>query len=240
MTAIAASKTGLRPFASFYSSVPRLSTDSAARLSPASRCSRDPPALPLFKRWTHDSAPPNHVHKSHQHLDLSYRLFRPKDGPSTFPPLLILHGLLGSKRNWTSLSSKIAGAAQRDVYAIDARNHGHSPHSPEHSLEAVARDLVHFMDALGLKKGVLMGHSSGAKAAMLFALKHPARIQGLVAVDGSPLGREPKGEVKRIARYVDALEQVVERKCKTFEEAEDVLKEFEEVNTSCGAHFSVS
>ncbi|MGH8728747.1 MAG: alpha/beta fold hydrolase [Burkholderiales bacterium] len=41
------------------------------------------------------------------------------------PPLIILHGMFGSARNWNSVAKRIA--ASRRVYAVDLRNHGNSP-----------------------------------------------------------------------------------------------------------------
>ena len=41
------------------------------------------------------------------------------------PPLIILHGLFGSGRNWTGIAKKLA--ANWRVSTVDLRNHGASP-----------------------------------------------------------------------------------------------------------------
>jgi pimeloyl-ACP methyl ester carboxylesterase len=95
-------------------------------------------------------------------------------------------------------------------------------------MEAMSADVVSLLDHLGIPKAAIMGHSSGSKVGMLVALKHPERTAALVAVDGSPIGEEPRDEVQRIAGYIDAIFEVVGRGCKTTEEAMKVLEAFEE------------
>ena len=56
------------------------------------------------------------------------------------PPLVLLHGLLGSSRNW--LTAGAALAERHEVVALDARNHGRSPHNAEMSYPAMTADLL--------------------------------------------------------------------------------------------------
>lgn len=44
-------------------------------------------------------------------------------------PIIISHGLFGSKNNWRGLARRISEATKRTVYAVDLRNHGDSPHT---------------------------------------------------------------------------------------------------------------
>lgn len=55
---------------------------------------------------------------------------------------------------------------------MDARNHGDSGQSPEHSYELMADDLREFHRQNGIDRSVLLGHSMGGRAAMVFALKY--------------------------------------------------------------------
>src|SRR5437868_2846028 len=55
------------------------------------------------------------------------------------PPLIILHGLFGSLENWHSISQKLAADFQ--VFAVDQRNHGRSPHAAEMDYQLMAEDL---------------------------------------------------------------------------------------------------
>ncbi|HVU17277.1 MAG TPA: alpha/beta fold hydrolase [Candidatus Didemnitutus sp.] len=100
------------------------------------------------------------------------------------PPLVVLHGLLGSSRNWQSAGKDLA--AHFHVFALDARNHGRSPHDPEMSYVAMAGDVAAWLDEHGLKRVTLAGHSMGGKTAMLLACREPARVDRLVVVDIAP------------------------------------------------------
>ncbi|GFY46482.1 hypothetical protein TNIN_218081 [Trichonephila inaurata madagascariensis] len=57
-------------------------------------------------------------------VPLSYWVFQPEAQAVSKVPVIILHGLLGSKQNWRGLGKAIAVKSQRKVYALDARNHG--------------------------------------------------------------------------------------------------------------------
>lgn len=100
------------------------------------------------------------------------------------PPMIVLHGLLGSSRNWLSTGRDLA--KHFHVFAVDARNHGKSPHAPEMSYEVMVDDLLAWMDVQGLAKAVIVGHSMGGKTAMLLACRHPERVERLVVVDIAP------------------------------------------------------
>jgi len=106
------------------------------------------------------------------------------------PPLIILHGLLGSLHNWLPLARKFA--EQFKVFAVDQRNHGLSPHSPEFGYDYMARDLNELMNAQGLISAHVMGHSMGGKTAMQFALLYPDQVEKLVVVDISPREHVPR------------------------------------------------
>lgn len=104
-------------------------------------------------------------------------------------PLIILHGLLGSLDNWNTLSKKFA--AHYQVYIIDQRNHGHSPHSKAFNYEIMANDLLEFCHWQNLEKIHLLGHSMGGKTAMLFAHLYPEIIDKLIIADIAPVKYKP-------------------------------------------------
>lgn len=93
-------------------------------------------------------------------------------------PFLIMHGLLGSKSNWNTLCKVFQQKTEpsRKVIAIDARNHGDSPHDPHFSYELLALDLKNFFENAGIEKACIMGHSMGGRTAMLFALKYVCKF----------------------------------------------------------------
>jgi esterase len=105
-------------------------------------------------------------------------------------PLILLHGLLGSLHNWLPLARKFAGRFK--VLAVDQRNHGLSPHSPEFGYDQMAGDLHELMTAQGLTRAHLLGHSMGGKTAMQFALLYPDQVEKLVVVDISPRAHVPR------------------------------------------------
>ncbi len=107
-------------------------------------------------------------------------------------PLIILHGLYGSGSNWLSIAKKLAGICE--VFLVDQRNHGRSPHHSEHNYLALMEDLRQFMDDHGLQKSMLLGHSMGGKTAMYMATHYPGRVSRLIVADMSPLSYVSKGE----------------------------------------------
>jgi len=101
------------------------------------------------------------------------------------PPLIIIHGLYGSSDNWITIGRKLS--EKFEVYLIDQRNHGQSPHSEEHNYHLLKEDLKEFMDQQSIEKAILIGHSMGGKTAMFFADDYPERITSLIVVDISPI-----------------------------------------------------
>ncbi|MGA9116527.1 MAG: alpha/beta fold hydrolase [Bacteroidota bacterium] len=100
------------------------------------------------------------------------------------PPLVILHGLLGSGDNWASFARALADAYR--VITCDARNHGRSPHTAVMNYGAMALDLEILLDRFGLPWAHLLGHSMGGKTAMQFAVTRPHRVGRLIVVDIGP------------------------------------------------------
>lgn len=102
--------------------------------------------------------------------------------PGEGNPVVLLHGLASQRRFWNLVVPHLAGLP---LLAVDQRGHGDSDR-PEHgySLPAVAADLDVAMDALGWSRAVVVGHSWGAAVAATFAVQHPDRALGLVAIDG--------------------------------------------------------
>jgi pimeloyl-ACP methyl ester carboxylesterase len=106
------------------------------------------------------------------------------------PPLIILHGLFGSLENWHSMSQKLAADFQ--VFGVDQRNHGRSPHVAEMSYELMAHDLKELVASQDLPPIHLLGHSMGGKTAMVFALTYPESVEKLVVVDIAPRAYPPQ------------------------------------------------
>lgn len=105
------------------------------------------------------------------------------------PPLLILHGLFGSSRNWTAVARLLADSYR--VHLVDLRNHGKSPHADTMTYEEMADDVRGFMLEHGLSGAAVVGHSMGGKTAMTLALRHPEMVGHLVVVDIAPVAYRP-------------------------------------------------
>lgn len=101
------------------------------------------------------------------------------------PPLVILHGLFGSQRNWQSMAERLG--RQYRVFACDLRNHGDSPWASSMRFEEMADDLEALIEAKGLAPATVLGHSVGGKTAMLTALRHPDAVDALIVVDIAPV-----------------------------------------------------
>lgn len=124
-------------------------------------------------------------------------------------PLIVLHGLLGSLDNWQPLARRFAEHFQ--VFAVDLRNHGQSPHHEDVSYDAMAADLGEFMRTHDLPRVHLLGHSMGGKVAMQFSLGHPDRVNKLVVVDISPREYPPRHKRTLAALLALDLQQLHRR-----------------------------
>ena len=95
--------------------------------------------------------------------------------------LIILHGFMGSLDNWQSLANEFAKSFE--VYLIDARNHGKSPHTATHSIAEMVEDLFDFLQQQHISKTNIIGHSMGGKVAMQFAVYYPNSVNKLIVAD---------------------------------------------------------
>src|ERR1017187_7339441 len=132
--------------------------------------------------------------------------------------LIIIHGLFGMLDNWHSLAARFGGHFQ--VWTLDMRNHGKSPHTHDMSYELMTRDLDEFYTQYGIKEANLIGHSMGGKAAMLFALDYPAKVSKLVVVDIAPKNYPEGGHDELMTALMNLdLEHITKRS-----EADEALK----------------
>lgn len=96
-------------------------------------------------------------------------------------PVIILHGLFGMLDNWQSIGRELS--KDYEVWLVDQRNHGHSPHADTHTYPEMAEDLRKFIDDHGIVKPVVVGHSMGGKTALYAAQLFPDKLAGVVSVD---------------------------------------------------------
>jgi aminoacrylate hydrolase len=94
-------------------------------------------------------------------------------------PVLFISGLNGAAAYWRE---QLPGFAKRfEVVLHDHRGVGQSDHSRiSYTVERIAGDVVHLMDALGIDKAHIVGHSTGGAIAQVLAIEHPARLASIV------------------------------------------------------------
>ena len=104
------------------------------------------------------------------------------------PPVMFIHGLLGSSRSWVQLVDGLSGAHR--VLAPDLFGHGASAKPMgDYSLGAHAAVLRDLMDRLDIERVTLAGHSLGGGIAMQFCYLFPGRVDRLVLISSGGLGR---------------------------------------------------
>ena len=131
-------------------------------------------------------------------------------------PLLIVHGLYGSARNWGVISKRLSD--ERDVFAIDQRNHGDSRWCETQSYFDMAGDLQEFLKHFGSM--AVLGHSMGGKAAMVLSILESKLVEKLIIADIAPVSYShdntqyiramKKVQLDRLATRSDAIIQLAE------------------------------
>jgi len=106
----------------------------------------------------------------------------PSSHASSTTPVLLLHGLASSRRFWDLVLPGLVGLP---VVALDQRGHGDSerPQGP-YDGATIARDALTALDAVGISRAVVVGHSWGAWTALRLAATAPERVLSVVCIDG--------------------------------------------------------
>ena len=101
------------------------------------------------------------------------------------PPVVLLHGLFGAARNFGALQRALSLLFR--VIALDARNHGASPHGDGMRYGTLAADVLETLDALGIGRVAAIGHSMGGKTLMTAAAMAPERFGRVLIADIAPV-----------------------------------------------------
>jgi pimeloyl-ACP methyl ester carboxylesterase len=104
--------------------------------------------------------------------------------PSAMLPIVLLHEGLGSVSMWRDFPGALAASTGRRVMAYSRFGHGSSDvpadaHTPQF-MHVEADVLAEVLDAAGIGRAVLLGHSDGGSIALIFAAAHPTRARALV------------------------------------------------------------
>lgn len=104
-------------------------------------------------------------------------------GRADAPVVLAIHGITSTSRSWLATAGAVGDAVA--LAAVDLRGRGASNQLPgPFGIATHVRDMVAVLDALGLERAVVVGHSLGAYIAAGLAIAHPDRVDALVLVDG--------------------------------------------------------
>jgi pimeloyl-ACP methyl ester carboxylesterase len=120
--------------------------------------------------------------------------------------VLLLHGLGASRRYWDRVAPDLRPLP---VVALDAPGHGETPADAAdpaaRSLEGIAADAALALDALGLSRVLVVGHSWGGAIALTLAARHPERVLGVIAIDGGfTPRRSPAAQTALVEQLLDA------------------------------------
>jgi len=141
-------------------------------------------------------------------------------GDEKSPPVMIVHGLYGSGRNWGVIAKRLSNEFY--VITVDLRNHGDSPWLDTHNYDVMADDLVEVITSLNIKPNII-GHSMGGKAAMVLALKNPNLVRNLIIADIAPVKYEHDQ-----SQFIEAMQKVDLSKVEKRSDATLALSKFVE------------
>ncbi len=135
------------------------------------------------------------------------RLHYAEQGDQTGEAIIFLHGYSDS---WYSFSRVLPLLSpEYHAFALTERGHGDSD-KPEccYTLDDFAADVDAFMDAVGIERATLVGHSGGTLIAPRVALRYPHRVSRLVLIGSAIMGANNEAMVG-LGEEVRALEDPV-------------------------------
>jgi len=120
-------------------------------------------------------------------------------------PIVLIHGFCGSRLYWEDAIPWLAPYGR--VIAVDLRGHGGSGATDgegDYAMERLADDVAALLDALGLDRASLFGHSLGGYVALAFAEKYPEKLTalGLVHSTAFPDAEQAKENRIKAARTI--------------------------------------
>ncbi|ANZ76072.1 BA75_02333T0 [Komagataella pastoris] len=143
-------------------------------------------------------------------VKLAFDKYRTFKGMASGNPIIFLHGLLGNKLNNRATGKHLSRTLNKDVYCLDLRNHGASPHNPNHDYQSMAQDVECFIRDNHVKQPIIIGHSMGAKVAMSLALRNAKTCSMLISVDNVPTpntGNDVTVEILKFEKYLNVLRE---------------------------------
>lgn len=115
--------------------------------------------------------------------------------------IILIHGFGGDLDQWPFTQEPLAVAAS--VYSLDLPGHGHSTKAiRDGSVGALAEIVVKFMDALGIERAHLVGHSLGGAIALQTAIAHGGKVDAISLIAPAGIGADINGDY--IAGFISA------------------------------------
>jgi 2-succinyl-6-hydroxy-2,4-cyclohexadiene-1-carboxylate synthase len=114
--------------------------------------------------------------------NLNYEVY----GDRRAPPVLFLHGFMGSSADWRAVATAIGDLAF--CIALDLPGHGASLGLAQgaYTIEGSALAVIHTLDQLGVERPVVAGYSMGGRLALYLSLRYPDWCTGLFLESASP------------------------------------------------------
>lgn len=135
------------------------------------------------------------------------RLHYAVQGDPDGPVLVLLHGYSDSWQSYSRVLPLLP--ARYRVYAPDLRGHGDSDRTlSEYSLGSMTRDVIEFMDALGVDRATVAGHSMGSYVAQQVALTAPRRVDRLLLIASTTTPRTIVGIEELVAAVSELSDPV--------------------------------
>ena len=178
--------------------------------------------------WALAVSPPDAPRFGEVQLSTGIRIHYAEQGDARGEPIILLHGYSDSWFSFSRVLTPLARDAR--VYALDLRGHGKTDKPMSGYLMGdLASDVIAFMDAKGIVRATIVGHSMGSLVAQQVALAAPSRVSHLVLVGAPPTGKDLVGW-EDLANAVAALPDPV---------PEAFAREFQvsTVHTSVGDEF---
>jgi pimeloyl-ACP methyl ester carboxylesterase len=113
-------------------------------------------------------------------------------GDRDAPPVLLLHGYTDNSRVWSLIAPYLSGYR---LLIPDQRGHGDSS-APAccYAVTDFAEDARLFLDAVGVERAAVVGHSLGSMVGQLLAAEHPDRVERLVLAGSTALAPVRRGD----------------------------------------------
>ncbi|MEE2786325.1 MAG: alpha/beta hydrolase [Myxococcota bacterium] len=125
------------------------------------------------------------------------------------PTAVLVHGILGSRRNWASTARRLAKRfPQWHFITVDLRGHGDADCGDEpHTVAACADDLLALVDELGRRPSCVIGHSFGGKVALACGQLAPMGLRFIWSLDSDP-GISAAPTIQSVTQVIDEIRRV--------------------------------